>query len=362
MKQKTYENMDEIQTKILNGVDTAPTIKESLWGILLGVGYFTILVYVPLVFLFLIFGDPTTVAGQMIMSVCAQSITAIGILVAMAFISRRVIKELVKGFTWHALLKGFLWSLIVYAAAIGVGILDLAIFGEAADTNANQSSIESLMLAVPLLGIFFTSFVGPIIEEVIFRYYIFRTISKKSIVWAFIVTACAFGGVHLISSVTNLLIDGDWSLFFNDLRSLPDYIVGGAMFCVIYHKFKKLSYSIIAHMCYNMIATVFMFISFASLPITLQNVETFDGKIILDIDINEKLDTKILGVYINDGTDTITLYGTSTSDLMDFEIDNLEVGATYEITVEYQYTSNEGTVYEEIIRESKSTVAVASKY
>ena len=208
MENKAYENIEEIQTKILNGVDTAPTLKESLWGLLLSVGYFTVLVYVPLIFLLLIFGDPTTVAGQMIMSVWSQSITAIGILVAMAFISRRVMKEFIKGFTWHALLKGFLWSLIVYAAAIGVGIVDLAFFGEAADTNANQSSIESLMLAAPILGVFFTSIVGPVIEEVIFRYYVFRTISKKSIFWAFTVTALAFGCVHLISSVTDLIANG----------------------------------------------------------------------------------------------------------------------------------------------------------
>ena len=136
------------------------------------------------------------------------------------------------------------------------------------------------MLTAPMLGVFFTCVVGPIIEEVIFRYYVFKTIGKKSITWAFIITALSFGGIHLISSVNNLIYDGNWTVFFNDLRSLIGYVSGGIMFCVIYHKFKKLSYSIIAHVCYNSIATIFMLISFTTLPVILKDVETFDGKIV----------------------------------------------------------------------------------
>lgn len=359
MEENKYEFVQENPSQQLNVVDVTPTLKESLVGILLGAGYLTVLTIVPLIILLMFFGNPTTSAGSAIMSVWAQILTAVGILIAMGFVSRRLMKQFIKGFTWRAVLDGLLWALLVYAVAIGVNMLDMIMFGAAADTNANQSSIEDLMLAAPLLGVFFTCIIGPVVEEVIFRYYVFKTISKKSIVWAFIITSISFGAIHLISSISNLVADGNWTLFFNDLRSLAGYVSGGVMFCVIYHKFKKLSVSILAHMFYNTIATILIFMSFTSLPVIIKDVQTFDGKVVLDIDINEATESKILNVYVYDGTTKKSVHGPSSTDLIDFEINNLEVGTTYEIIVEYQYTSMPDTVYEETITETKSTTAVA---
>ena len=320
--------------------DERPNRKEAFLGLLIGLGYLTIFATIFLYIIFMFSGRPYTDAESAIMSSTAQLISAGVSIVAMFFISRRVIKQIREGVSLKALARGLLYAVILYIAAIITSLVTTIIFG-GAETNANQTSINELMVASPVLGFIFVVIAAPIIEELIFRYYLFGAISKKNVVLAFIASSLGFGLIHMISSFANYAAGGALSELLNDLKTLPDYVVAGALFSFFYYKRKHISYTIFAHMIYNGFVTLLMLSSINSSPLLIKEVKTTEDSIsfnlrVLDnttvnkIELHEYKDGKLTGYVIELPLPTDNNYA-------DLEFESLPNQTVYEIKVTYQY-------------------------
>ena len=234
--------------------DETPSTQEVGIGLILGFGYFTILPVFPLLLLMQIFGTPISGSLDSIwISAVAQIITAFLVVLFMMFASKRVLPAIYKNFTMETLVSGLKFAIMAYAVMIGYGILDELIFGPSI-INENQLQVMTMVRNFPLIGVIFTVFAAPIIEELTYRYYLYKGIEKKSVVLAFIVTVFLFAAMHLIPSLSS-------GTFVQDLRSLPAYMLASFLFTFAYYRSKKIGVPIIAHMIYNGFAVMMMFVN-----------------------------------------------------------------------------------------------------
>jgi membrane protease YdiL (CAAX protease family) len=106
-----------------------------------------------------------------------------------------------------------------------------------------------------LIGVIFTVIAAPVIEEVTYRYYLYKGIEKRSVVLAFVVTVFLFAAMHLIPSLAS-------GTLIEDLRSLPAYLLASFLFTFAYYRSKKIMVPIIAHMIYNGFAVLMLLVAF----------------------------------------------------------------------------------------------------
>ncbi len=231
--------------------DETPKKSEVLWGLLLGLGYLTIIPVLPYFVLIGIFGVPIVDSPQdTFFLALSQVLAGFIVVLIMAIVSKRVIRRLGKNFTFKTILMGLALAIITYFAVTTWGIIDQALFGSIT-TNENQSQIEALISGFPATGIIFTVLVAPIIEELIYRYYLYKGLEKTNVILAFVVTVFSLAAMHLIPSLTS-------GTLLSDLRSLPMYLIASFIFTFAYYKTKTLSVSIFAHMIYNGISIVLL--------------------------------------------------------------------------------------------------------
>lgn len=121
-------------------------------------------------------------------------------------------------------------------------------------SQAENQEFVVLLLQYAALPMFITTvFLGPIVEELVFRKCIFGLIDNKYVALA--VSSLTFASIHLLSSL---------GLGYNFLEllaiSLP-YLTGGILFGLIYIKTKNIYYSIIVHILINLFSVVIVFIT-----------------------------------------------------------------------------------------------------
>lgn len=122
------------------------------------------------------------------------------------------------------------------------------------DQSVNQQTVISAFYESPLLIIFTTLIYAPIVEEMVFRGAIFRGLRSHFNFWiAAIISALAFGGIHVIES----LISGN----FIDLLYLLTYGSLGFIFCYSYEKNDSIYGSIVLHFMNNFIGIIGIIIS-----------------------------------------------------------------------------------------------------
>lgn len=151
---------------------------------------------------------------------------------------RKVHKENVKK-TLHIELLVFVFVLII-ATIIG------AIF---APQNGNQESIreqtKSNFWFMLIAGCIF----APVVEELIFRFCIFRCINQLNYVLAHIIVALLFGFFHVYISV---LFDKDYIQLLN----MVQYMIGSIGFSIVYQKTKSIIYPMLGHSAFNFVVTI----------------------------------------------------------------------------------------------------------
>lgn len=135
--------------------------------------------------------------------------------------------------------------LIVIIAMIAIAI----ILDNCGVTNYNQDGVEAeetsgifILYAVTIV------FFGPVVEELVYRFFIFRTIRKYSVIMAHMVTALLFALSHVWK----------YALLYREpmiLFCMLTYISLGVGASVLYDKYKNLLYPIILHMALNAFAT-----------------------------------------------------------------------------------------------------------
>lgn len=128
-------------------------------------------------------------------------------------------------------------------------IIQLIDFGS---QSANQMNVETIMATAPLPMIIAVVVFAPIIEELVFRGIIFRSLRKFNVPLAIIVSGFLFGFIHVSSAV----FAGDFSQL---LQVLP-YMAMGIVFAYSYEKSKSISVPIYLHMINNLVSVLLIFL------------------------------------------------------------------------------------------------------
>ncbi len=247
---KLYPKIGQEESKALPILpDETPNKKETIIGLLLGVGYLTVFVLLPFLLLSLFFKD----VDPNILSTVAQLLTAMVVIILMIINSKRTYPTVIAGFNRDVIRKGALYGVIMYGVAIAYSLIDIWIFGEPV-VNANQAALNALAQQAPLLFIVFTCLVAPVVEELIFRYYLYKPLEKKGVVLAIIVSAFLFAAIHMTSSFAAGTIA-------EDLRSFPAYLIPSLIFGIAYYRTKHVATTITAHVVYNTITVIALFLS-----------------------------------------------------------------------------------------------------
>lgn len=134
--------------------------------------------------------------------------------------------------------------LMIYVCQIIGGLLTLALGGN--QTSENQQLIESITTSYPVIMIFVSCILAPIVEEMLFRGIVFGWIYEWNPKMAHLISAFIFGFIHIMSAVFagNLL---EWVQIFS-------YGLMGFALSYLYEKQNNIYVPILSHMMNNIIS------------------------------------------------------------------------------------------------------------
>lgn len=232
--------------------------QKALGYILLFPSY---LYYIPKISVFFLYWFNDTVASLDSMSMVIYLNVFIGIasLLMAIWIFKDFLLDNLRAFR-VTILEDSIWSCsigigLVYALSFASNIIVmglLAILGLDKSSSANQQLVETLLNGAPLLMMFQAVILAPIVEEVLYRGLIFRTVYSYNKNAAHIISAFLFGFSHIYSA----LFAGD----LTQIIHLIPYMTMGFAFSYAYEKRGNICAPIIMHMLNNLIATLLSFI------------------------------------------------------------------------------------------------------
>jgi len=145
-------------------------------------------------------------------------------------------------------IQAILWDNIIMAQIkAGLGI---------AMENANTENVISMVRKNPVMMGFMACFYGPILEELLYRYTAFGLIRDRDRALAYIVSALLFGFQHIAVAA---IYGGDLIQLIN----MPEYIIAGLIFALLYDKTENICVPAGAHILAN---------SFGLLSMVMNNV------------------------------------------------------------------------------------------
>ncbi len=119
-------------------------------------------------------------------------------------------------------------------------------------TSENQAGIEDMLLNADnfYIGLLILSvvFMGPIVEELVFRRTIFNLTTRKSMILAYILSSSLFGLLHVVGSTDT-----------EDYIYLIVYISMGLVMTASYHYSKNIMTPILLHILYNAFTIIIVF-------------------------------------------------------------------------------------------------------
>jgi len=145
-------------------------------------------------------------------------------------------------------IQAILWDNIIMAqikAELGIAM-----------ENANTENVISMVKENPVMMGFMACFYGPILEELLYRYTAFGLIRNRSRALAYIVSALLFGFQHIAVAA---IYGGDLIQLIN----MPEYIIAGLIFALLYDKTENICVPVGAHILAN---------SFGLLSMVMNNV------------------------------------------------------------------------------------------
>lgn len=258
MENKELVNKTEFQEYITSKIeDEAPSKGQTFGGIGLGIGYLfifsTILAIVWAIF------NPDLLNPEYdstLESSVIQIIAGVITMVATGFIiGKGKVLKILKGFNLKNLGIAATFVALAFAASILVGYLERALFGDGEISSSNQESVENMILNYKFVGFIMVAIIAPFVEEIIFRYFVFRGSQKAwGTVAAFIITVVSFAGIHYLNSIMA-------GTLLEDLKSVLSYLVPSFIMTFLYFKNKNLATPIMFHMLFNGIQFVLMIAS-----------------------------------------------------------------------------------------------------
>ncbi len=115
--------------------------------------------------------------------------------------------------------------------------------------NQNQVEVDYALTNQRTLMLITTCLLAPITEEIVYRYILFRTIRKYSIVLSHLITSLLFGFLHVWFYV---IIEKN---LVSILTMLPTFFIG--LGCsILYDKTKNIIFPILLHIAINMMSSL----------------------------------------------------------------------------------------------------------
>ncbi len=136
---------------------------------------------------------------------------------------------------------------IVYLGNIASNILMLSL--NIVDKSDNQATIESLADNFPAYMIISAVILAPLVEEMVFRGFIYNWLKKYNVILSMIISSLLFGLLHVFDSI---LVNNDLS----ELIQMIPYAVMGFTICYSYKKFNNIFVPIGIHSLMNAIAMI----------------------------------------------------------------------------------------------------------
>ena len=141
---------------------------------------------------------------------------------------------------------------IMYLTSIAISVLISVVSGQA--TSGNQTSLNELLGAYPVLTLALTVLFAPIVEELVFRGAFYRYFRAKGMYWfPIFVSAAAFSLIHIWVA----LRAGQ----FTELWFFPLYAVLGIFLSLAYEKTGSIYGSILLHFTYNAVGMLIALIA-----------------------------------------------------------------------------------------------------
>lgn len=130
------------------------------------------------------------------------------------------------------------------------GLLNILLMSLGVEGNAeNQDIVTQMVISYPLLMGIAVVILAPIVEELLFRYYLFGFISKHSRWIAYLVSSSLFGFIHVMSDLAN-----NWMFI------LP-YAGMGLVLAWSYDSSKRIIYPILVHAANNGLSFILMILA-----------------------------------------------------------------------------------------------------
>ena len=120
------------------------------------------------------------------------------------------------------------------------------LISKVAPTNTNQNLCNQNLTNDILITVIIAVFLAPFVEELVFKYIIFKSISKKYKIGAYLITGLCFGMLHCLHG----LLSGD----FAQLMLIFVYFIPAVIECYVYKKTDNIFYLLIMHMIWNAVA------------------------------------------------------------------------------------------------------------
>lgn len=189
-------------------------------------------------------------ADQNMLGVYLNLFSGLLSLICAVFIFKDFIKDNYLRFKEH-LFENVAWSMTFGIASVYIfSIIANIIIGLLIDTSshsaANQALFETYFGSSMILMMIQSVFIAPILEELLFRGLIFRSLRKYNKILAHVISSFIFGFIHIYSG----LFSGD----LTQLAYLFSYGLMGFAFSLAYEKKKTIFVPITIHMINNFIA------------------------------------------------------------------------------------------------------------
>lgn len=173
-------------------------------------------------------------------------IGCISFLLCVALFGGTLKKELAEAIKKSFSAKGILTAFVIFTAInVGMRLAGAIVRTLMEQLGSNQHIAEEASHGNAVLFIILVAVLGPVVEETIYRYGLYRLVAQKSKVIACVVSALAFGAAHIW---LGFIRGADFTLLFTILP----YFVFGIGSAVIYEKSGNLWCCIVTHSLMNL--------------------------------------------------------------------------------------------------------------
>ncbi len=144
--------------------------------------------------------------------------------------------------------KKYLAGLIAFAIMYWVTFLAVFLLSyiQEPENSVNESQIQAMLKAYPVITFITAGVIGPIVEEITYRLGLFSFLSRINRILAYVLTALIFALIHFDFTAANLV---------NELLNFPSYLIGAICLTAVYDLY-GFPASLTAHIANNLFALI----------------------------------------------------------------------------------------------------------